>query len=158
MTRAPRQPFDDYARHCLEGAPNAIVAWWLMASYLYYHTDQVLITDGCFDELCRDLLARWDEIEHPHKHLIDRAALEAGTGYHLREADYPRMVIGAAATLVEYGPPDDFAHAADPRLADAGGSAGAGQRPGSPCSLAACGGQEVESKPAAAAPAQGELF
>lgn len=105
MTVRLRSPLDEYARQAIARHPNAIVSWWLMAAYLYYCTDEVLLTDGCFDELSRDMLARWETIEHEHKHLIDADALRAGTGFHLAERDYPRIVVGAATRLILERPP-----------------------------------------------------
>ena len=102
----PRAPLDEYARWCIGEAPDCIVAWWLVTSYLYYVRDISLITDGYYDELCRELAARWDAIEHPHKHLIERRALGAGTGFYLAEGAYPRMVVGAAEVLLAYGAPN----------------------------------------------------
>lgn len=102
---APRRPLDDYARHCIAGAPNVIVSWWLMASYLYYQRDISLLTDAYYDELCVELNARWASIRHQHKHLIDRAALVAGTGFYIGEDQYPQRVIGAAEYILKEGAP-----------------------------------------------------
>lgn len=102
---APRTPLDDYARHCIADTPNVIVSWWLMASWLYYCRDVSLLTDHYYDELCSDLDARWDTIEHPHKHLVDRAALSAGSGFTLTEDAYPLRVKGAAEYILSAGPP-----------------------------------------------------
>ncbi len=90
----PRQvSMDAYARHCIADTPNVIVSWWMMASWLY-----------SYDELCGDLDARWDAIEHPHKHLVDRAALSAGSGFTLTEDGYPLRVKGAAEYILSVGP------------------------------------------------------
>jgi hypothetical protein len=101
----PCKPLDAYARVCIAGTPGVIVSWWLMASFLYYVRDISLLTDAYYDELCRDLDTRWCEIEHQHKHLIDRAALDAGTGFYLTEDQYPLRVIGAAEYILSAGPP-----------------------------------------------------
>lgn len=75
---------------------HVLVPWYLMGAYAYGVLDQELISDGLFDRICRDLDARWDAVEHPHKHLIDRSALKAGTSYYLSTAgDFPGMVRGA---------------------------------------------------------------
>ena len=107
--------------------PNAPVAWFLMASLAYYWADTPIISDACFDGICQDLLSRWDEIEHQHKHLIDPEALRAGTGYYLEPSLYPWMIRAATRRLLEGDPfhsglpawldapiplrPDDFAPA-----------------------------------------------
>lgn len=66
---------------------------YLMSSYLYYVEDAHVLTDTQFDELCKELLDRWDEITHPHKSLTTRDDLAAGTGYAIK---YPLIVVGAA--------------------------------------------------------------
>lgn len=115
MSRSPHLPLDSYCRGVLAEQPDAIVAWWLMASWLYYvgfpDNDypgeprfESLLTDEYFDELSRDLLARWAEIRHPHKHLINREMLQAGTGFTLHNRDYPSITKGAALQLVRHGP------------------------------------------------------
>ena len=58
------------------------IAKYLMCSYAYYKEDNPLISDQEFDDLA---------IDHPHKHLVTKADLEAGT--YLGE--YPKMVVGA---------------------------------------------------------------
>ena len=62
-----------------------------MCSYAYYKLDKNLITDHEFDQLSKDILANYDNIEHMHKHLVTKEMLDAGT--YLGE--YPKMVIGA---------------------------------------------------------------
>ena len=67
------------------------IAKYLMCAYAYYKQDSPLISDGDFDQLSKDILADYDNIEHMHKHLVTKEMLEAGT--YLGE--YPKMVIGA---------------------------------------------------------------
>jgi hypothetical protein len=66
---------------------------YLLSSYLYYVEGRSVLTDSEFDALCKELLDRWDEVDHRHKHLTSREDLEAGTGYAIQ---YPSIVIGAA--------------------------------------------------------------
>jgi hypothetical protein len=66
---------------------------YLLSSYLYYVEGRSILTDSEFDALCKELLERWDEVTHRHKHLTSREDLEAGTGYAIQ---YPSIVIGAA--------------------------------------------------------------
>lgn len=80
-----------------ENNPNALIPWFLMTSWLYYHRDISIISDTLYDWMCKELLVRWDTLEHRHKHLIDKGMLEAGTGFNLREDDYPGITIGAAS-------------------------------------------------------------
>ena len=67
------------------------IAKYLMCSYAYYKLDKNLITDQEFDQLGKDILANYDNIEHMHKHLVTKEMLDAGT--YLGE--YPNIVIGA---------------------------------------------------------------
>lgn len=67
--------------------------YYLMSCYLYYIEDMHVLADGVFDDLCKELLTRWDELDHAHKHLVTRGDLEAGTGYAIV---YPKIVVGAA--------------------------------------------------------------
>lgn len=68
---------------------SALVSWVLMLSYLYYICNDSVVTDTFFDHLMRELDANWDDVEHRHKHLIDREALSAGSLFTLKEEDYP---------------------------------------------------------------------
>ena len=67
------------------------IAKYLMCAYAYYEQDDPLISDQEFDELATFILDNYDAIDHPHKHLVTKDNLEAGT--YLGE--YPNMVIGA---------------------------------------------------------------
>ena len=88
------------ARTLVKSLPIAVlstyrlISYYLMSSYLYYVQNTSAISDANFDELCTELLARWDEADHPHKHLIDKNSLEAGTGYAV--PSYPLRVQNAA--------------------------------------------------------------
>lgn len=81
---------------------NACVPWFLMTSYLYYQHDISLIPDARFDEMCHDMLQRWDEIEHPNKSLIRKEDLVAGTGYYLKEEDLPNIIKSSAIYLARH--------------------------------------------------------
>lgn len=71
--------------------PNMIVPYYLMLSYAYYVQDSPLASDGFYDKLARKLLKEWDNINHYHKHFIDKDALEAGSFL----GTYPSIVEGA---------------------------------------------------------------
>ena len=79
---------------------NLLVPWYLMTSYLYYCKDKSVVSDQTYDELCKRLLDEWDWVEHRHKHLIDRQALAAGTGFYLKERDYPLITRSAAERML----------------------------------------------------------
>jgi NAD-dependent DNA ligase len=69
-----------------------------MYSYLYYEKDISLIPDTEYDIICKRLYNEWDKVEHFHKHIVNKEALIAGTGYQLK---YPERVKNAAIALKE---------------------------------------------------------
>ena len=75
---------------------NSLVPWYLMASYLYYLKDISLLQDHEYDLVCKEILERWDNIDHSHKELISKDDLRAGTGFSLKEEDYPAITKNAA--------------------------------------------------------------
>lgn len=78
--------------------PNLLVPHFLLHSWLYYVADTPAIQDATFDVIVKELGERWEDIEHPHKHLIDPALLKSG--FYLQ---YPPIVEGAArAFLLEH--------------------------------------------------------
>ena len=70
--------------------PNLMVPWYLMASYAYYQEDDPILTDHMFDELAKNILEKWYDITHYHKHLLTIDDLKAGS--YLGE--YPERVKG----------------------------------------------------------------
>ncbi len=64
--------------------PNMLVPYYLMLSYLYYEENESIVDDIEYDTICKRLYNEWDNIEHHHKHLVDRSSLAAGTGYHMK--------------------------------------------------------------------------
>ena len=96
----PPTCMDDVFEELYSRRPNAIIGWWLMASYLYYHKHCSLLSDALYDDMARRMLARWDELEHMHKHLITKADLEAGTLFALPLASYTNMIRDSADLLV----------------------------------------------------------
>ena len=67
------------------------IAKYLMCAFAYYQLDTNLIPDSEFDQLAKDILANYDDIEHMHKHLVTKKDLDAGT--YLGE--YPTIVRSA---------------------------------------------------------------
>ncbi|WP_287799783.1 DNA ligase LigA-related protein [Acidiphilium sp.] len=90
---------DAYAENCIAESVNMLVPWYLVASYAYYHLDNPVLSDGCFDRLCQRFAEAWDQVEHPHKHLVDRESLAAGTCL-LAEDKFPEIVKGAVRHLL----------------------------------------------------------
>lgn len=84
-------------------SPALMVPWYLMSAYLYYHRDAPILSDGAFDNLCKDLHDSWYGIEHRHKYAVDRPSLTAGTAMMPLEA-YPPLCINAADVLANITP------------------------------------------------------
>jgi NAD-dependent DNA ligase len=95
-----RAPFDNQASQIIAQDVNAIVPWFLMASFLYYIEDESLLTDAYYDELSQQMLERWDEITHRHKQLISADDLLCGSGFAIREDEYPSITKYAARRLM----------------------------------------------------------
>lgn len=71
-----------------------LVPYFCMSSYLYYKKDKQVLSDGDYDLLCKRLLDNWKDVKHPHKFLIKKNDLKAGTGYAIRM--YTMMIMSAA--------------------------------------------------------------
>lgn len=69
------------------------IARYLMSAYAYYEQDDPIITDTEFDMLAKYILHYYDKLEHPHKKLITKDDLEAGTYL----GKYPEMVKNAVS-------------------------------------------------------------
>ena len=76
--------------------PNMLVPYYLMHSFIYYEINDSIITDYEYDEICRELKDKWDDVTHYHKHLIDVNALGAGTGYQVK---YNKRIENASVLL-----------------------------------------------------------
>ena len=87
--------------------PNMLVPYYLMHSFIYYEINDSIITDYEYDEICRELKDKWDDVTHYHKHLIDVNALGAGTGYQVK---YNKRIENASITLYNkhHGIPSPF--------------------------------------------------
>ena len=76
--------------------PNMLIPYYLMFSYLYYEKDITLIDDEEFDQMCKTLLEKYDEVEHINKDLVKKENLTAGTGYDIK---YTNMIKDCAMEL-----------------------------------------------------------
>lgn len=81
----------------IENGEASPVAWWLMASYLYYQKNVSILKDETFDWLGHWIKDNWSTIKHPHKRLIKRSG--TFTGYYVK--NYPTVVMVAAEQLLE---------------------------------------------------------
>jgi hypothetical protein len=89
-----------YMERNIKESPNFLVPYYLMCSYTYYELDFPLVGDSFFDKMAKTLLKSYDSISHPHKKLITKGMLEAGTYF----GKYPEIVKGATKDLMQiYG-------------------------------------------------------
>lgn len=70
---------------------RVLVPYYLLASFAYYWQNHSPMTDAAYDFMCKRLGAEYDNFEHPHKHLVDRESMVAGTCL-LPAKDYPLIV------------------------------------------------------------------
>jgi hypothetical protein len=92
--------YDSMCREVIQKHQNAIISWWLMASYAYYIHDRPLLSDGMYDDMAKQMLPKWDLYQHPHKHHITVDDLKAGSLHRLRGQDYPLQTRAAASHLL----------------------------------------------------------
>ena len=76
-----------------KGNFNQATLDYLKSSYAYYIQEvETGFNDSYYDYLCRYLLNNLDKIKSPYKHLLDEDCLRCGSGFQLKEADYPEEV------------------------------------------------------------------
>lgn len=70
---------------------------FLMAGYLYNTgVSESPLTDPEWDALCGQINEQWENITHPHKHLIKREHLGTATAMYLTEEYLPSITKHAA--------------------------------------------------------------
>lgn len=95
-----RRPTHDlFCRQCIADSPNTHVSWFLMASFAYYFLNESLISDALYDEIYQWLEKNIEQIDHDHKHLIEKDMFSIGSAYYLR--DYPTIVQVSAHRLLD---------------------------------------------------------
>lgn len=80
------------------------IPYWLMAVYTYEECDHTIMHDADFDLLCDYIVAKWDTLTHPHKHIIDINVLcHKGTALAVTvyRDEWPGMVFGGAHDLLD---------------------------------------------------------
>ncbi len=75
---------DVEAQAQIDKNPNNMIYWYLVASYGYYIENESIFSDDFFDQLCKSIHDKFDQLEHYHKYLLDKESLLAGTGFHLK--------------------------------------------------------------------------
>lgn len=86
---------DKPAKKIFDENINRIIPWYIMGSYAYYVDDNPIFSDAFYDNMAKTILKRWDEIQHVHKEIINKDALEAGSFL----GEYPGIIPGALASL-----------------------------------------------------------
>lgn len=94
--------FFDFKKKEVKVKKKYPVGKYLVATFLYYHCDFSVMEDEEFDKICKELFDNFDDINHPHKHLLDRDSLQAGSGYQLRLSDFPTIVKSISYSILEY--------------------------------------------------------
>lgn len=84
-----------HANKIIKINPNMMIPYYLMASYAYYEESDPIFSDSYFDTLAKNILKEWDNLDHYHKHLLDRDVLEAGSYI----GKYPTIVIDSLHEL-----------------------------------------------------------
>lgn len=88
------------AREVIGRNVNMAVPWFLSTSYAYYKEAETLISDEYFDRICKLIDEHWDNITHPHKYLINRDSLSAGTGFDIEFGLFPIQLQSSTQLLI----------------------------------------------------------
>ena len=83
--------FDRYASKLIKNNINLMIPWYLMSSYAYYKEDNPIVSDAFYDNMCKQMIIKWDNIKHIHKEHISLDDLYAGTFL----GKYPSIIKGA---------------------------------------------------------------
>ena len=92
---------DDKMRGDFKTSPGSVVAWIIMASWLYYHRfdSAPIISDTTYDKAFDWLGKNYDKVKHRYKHLITEDDFKSGSLYALKAKDYPQPLITIAEKL-----------------------------------------------------------
>lgn len=78
-----------------------LIQWILMCSYIYYHKNDILISDEEYNKLHNLLKKNWDVLEHRHKNLIKKESLKDDSLFYLSKIDYPQIIQHSALRLLK---------------------------------------------------------
>lgn len=93
--------FDSVARKTFKKNRSSCISWILASSYCYYVRYTSILSDTVYDKMCKFVLDNYGSLEHPHKHLLTKDMLRAGTAHNLRLDDYPMIVRVTAEKMIE---------------------------------------------------------
>lgn len=65
---------------------------YLKHSYLYYIKNDPIVSDSYYDYLCNYLLKNKDKIPEVFLYLVTEDRLRAGTGFDIKESEYPEYI------------------------------------------------------------------
>lgn len=68
---------------------------YLMSCYAYEELAAPFLTDAEFDQLGQHIAKEWDNIEHRHKHLIDRDSCMFTSGITKPYHEWPLIILNA---------------------------------------------------------------
>lgn len=104
MRKARFKLLDPTALDAVARDINLAVPWILMSGYAYYCLDKPLLSDGCYDDLCKRAGAEWDRITHRHKSLLigpdPESEVKMCSSFNLGEDAYPLIVKSATRRLL----------------------------------------------------------
>jgi hypothetical protein len=85
--------FDELCDFLTNQNKNLLIPWFILTSYAYYEEDKPLLSDACFDSLCKRLSQYYFEIDHIHKDLLldetQGEEIKFHTGHFLK---YPERI------------------------------------------------------------------
>lgn len=79
-------------------SPGQCLSWWLVHSCLYYEMGYNVITDDEWVTLGKWVQASWDELRHPHKHLVDITCITSTAHY----IQFPTIVRNTAFMIYKW--------------------------------------------------------
>jgi len=85
--------YDNQCRQDFQANKSSCIAWYLMASYLYYREAESLLRDETFDKMCLYMLNNWDTLQHRYKYLVNKDSLSAGTGFDIEFNRFPEGLL-----------------------------------------------------------------
>lgn len=91
---------DKLCNDICEENPNMMIPWYLMASYAYYWLDDPILSDACFDQMCKEIDMFWDIIEHYNKDIVDYLDIAGPGTCSIPEEGFPERTKSATLRLL----------------------------------------------------------
>lgn len=94
---------DQEAREDFKASAKSVYFWLLASSAVYYlyPSKASLLSDHCFDKMCKWLLDNYDSCPKHSKlsHLVTKENLVAGSFYNIRDTEYPLWLVRMACDM-----------------------------------------------------------